>query len=78
MADSAEIVRLMRHAADRLAEEDVHEIVSPGAGVERSARAASAAMAMAYAEAILRTVAAVLSDSDEDPNVDGSCCADRA
>lgn len=65
MADSAAIVRLMKHAADRLAEEDVHEILSPGASVDRGYRAASAAMAMAYAEAILRTVAAVLDETAE-------------
>jgi hypothetical protein len=67
MASSAEIVRLMRHAADRLAEEDAHEIVSPGASVDRRERASSAAVAMAYAEAILRTVAAVLEDTEAQP-----------
>jgi hypothetical protein len=67
MASSAEIVRLMRHAADRLAEEDAHEIVSPGASPERRAWASSAAVAMTYAEAILRTVAAVLEDTEAQP-----------
>lgn len=64
MADSAAIVRLMKHAADRLAEEDVHEIVPPGSRMEYRERAISAGTAMAYAEAILRTVAAVL-DAEE-------------
>lgn len=62
MADSAEIVRLMKHAADRLAEEDVHEVAEAMTGAERRERATSAAMAMTYAEAILRTVAAVLDE----------------
>lgn len=64
MADSAEIVRLMRHAADRLAEEDVHAIVPPGVRIEYREAAISASAAMVYAEAILRTVAAVLAEAE--------------
>ena len=67
MADTAAIVNLMRHAADRLAEEDVHEIVPPGSRIEYRQRAISASTAMAYAEAILRTVAAVLDDGEARP-----------
>lgn len=66
MADSAELLRLMRHAADRLSEEDVVEVVPPGARAEYRDRAVSIGMAMSYAEAILRTVAAVLDDGEVD------------
>lgn len=64
MADTAAIVRLMKHAANRLAEEDAQQIASLGTRSERTDQAASAAMAMAYAEAILRTVAAALDEAD--------------
>jgi len=67
MADTAAIVRLMTHAADRLAEEEPHDIVPPGARIDYRERAVSAAAAMTYAEAILRTVAAVLSETEEQP-----------
>lgn len=65
MADTAAIVRLMRHAADRLAEEDVSEIAMGDTRLERQEGATSAAAAMVYAEAILRTVAAALDDNPE-------------
>jgi len=65
MADGAAIVRLMKHAADRLAEEDVYEIASLGTRAERADQAASVGMTMTYAEAILRTVAAALDETPE-------------
>ncbi len=64
MANTAEIIRLMRHAANRLNEEDAHEIVPPGVSIGYRERAISTAAAMTYAEAILRTVAAVLDESE--------------
>jgi hypothetical protein len=68
MADTAAIVNLMRHAADRLAVEDTGELYLSGARAEHRERVASVGMAMTYAEAILRTVAAVLDESN-DPEV---------
>lgn len=69
MADGAEIVRLMRHAADRLDEEDPIKILpenfrsfSDGRAVLD--RAVSMSAAVAYATAILRTVAAVLDERE--------------
>jgi hypothetical protein len=62
MSDTRAIVNLMRHAADRLAEEDPIEIIPPGSRTEYRDRAVAAATAMAYAEAILRTVAAALTE----------------
>jgi hypothetical protein len=67
MADTTAIVNLMRHAAERLAEEDIPEIAAAISGTERRERAGSAAIAAAYAEAILRTVAAALDESEVTP-----------
>ncbi len=67
MADTSEIVRLMRHAADRLAEEDVWEILPPGAGGDYREHAITAHAAVVYAEAVLRMVAAVVSDGEATP-----------
>lgn len=64
MADAEALVRLMRHAADRLSQEDPSTIPDGNTGQERAERAASVAVAMAYAEAILRTVAEVMTDAE--------------
>jgi hypothetical protein len=74
MADTAEIIAIMRHAAARLEEEDAQEIVPVGAGsyswgTEARARALSADLAMTYAAVVLRMVAAVM---DETPEVPGA------
>ena len=62
MSDTSAIVNLMRHAADRLAEHDPMDILTPGCRIEHRDAAVAAATAIAYAEAILRTVAAALTE----------------
>ena len=64
MADTAAIVRLMNHAADRLAEETIDDLLPSGASAERHERVTSVAVAMAYAAGILRTVAATITETE--------------
>lgn len=69
MADVAEILRLMNHAADRLAEEDIRignafaELVRSGVSNASKDRA-SAAAASAYAQTVLRLVASFLTETE--------------
>lgn len=65
MADTEAIVRLMHHAANRLGQEDPTLIADGPTRQERIDRALSAAVAMAAAEAILRVVANIMTDSEE-------------
>lgn len=69
MADSAEIIRMMRHAAARLEQEDAQAILPDSYRKYSGARecldaAVSADMAMTYGAAVLRLVASFLSDGE--------------
>lgn len=68
MADTTKIVNLMMHAADRLGEENAElpDLLPAGASSERRDQAASLGAALAYAEAVLRTVAAALDEGPSD------------
>lgn len=67
MADTAEVVRLMLHAADRLEREDPYAILPRNYRQYSDApdchqRAASASVAVTYAAVMLRMVAAFMVD----------------
>ncbi len=69
MADSVEIIRMMRHAASRLEQEDAQAILPDNYRKYSDARecldaAVSADMAMTYGAAVLRLVASFLSDGE--------------
>jgi hypothetical protein len=58
MSDTTEMVRLIRHAADRLAEEEPETSMV-------SSQLASLTLAMGYAESMLRMVAACMEPESE-------------
>lgn len=67
VANTAEIIAIMRHAAQRLSEEDAQRILPANVGSFSDAnacrkRAASADTAMAYAGVVLRMVAAIMEE----------------
>lgn len=72
VANTAEIIAIMRHAAQRLEQEDAQRILPDSIGsfsqaTACRARAASADMAMTYAAVVLRMVAAVMEDGTAEP-----------
>jgi hypothetical protein len=68
MANTTELLRIMRHAADRLRQEDAGAMVEDAASsysarIDKARkRATSASIAMAYAVAVLELVAAAMDD----------------
>jgi hypothetical protein len=71
MANTTEMLRIMRHAAERLEQENAQDILPENYRQfsDRSdcfERAVSADIAMAYAAVVLRMVAAAI-DDDEPP-----------
>lgn len=72
MADTTEMLRLIRHAASRLAEEHPEEIqVAPGMTLGAQTRSQrqllSLTVAMRQAEIVLRMVAACMDDEPAEP-----------
>lgn len=70
MANTTEILRMMRHAAERLEEEDPIKVLPPNYLQYSDAavyyrRALSQALANTYAASVLRMVAAVMDDQAE-------------
>lgn len=74
MANTTEMIRLMRHAADRLAEESdmpelreaVHRLGGQSTYRPALDRLQSVAIAVTYAEVLLRMVAAAMDDESAD------------
>jgi len=64
MANTEALVRLMRHAAQRLREEDIRAIANASNRIDRIELATSTMIAVAYAEAILSTVAEIMTDAE--------------
>jgi hypothetical protein len=67
VANTAEIIAIMRHAAQRLSEEDAQRILPANVGSFSDAnacrkRAVSTDLAMTYAAVVLRMVAAVMEE----------------
>lgn len=74
MADTAAVVRLMLHAADRLEQEDPLKILPTNYrqysdGLDCYRRATSASVAVTYAAVMLRMVAAFMVDEPADAAV---------
>jgi hypothetical protein len=80
VANTTEMLRIMRHAAQRLEEEDASAIIPQGAGAgtswatEAREQARSADLAMTYAAVVLRMVAAAM-DDEPGPVVPGTAVA---